>query len=125
MKGNDIYFLATMLDPRIKTKWVEDYVENPAKVIARLRTFLKDSYYHELELPSADEDALYKSLEYRFLKPYATDTDVDEEHNIDRYLDSPRVKHKPVTARTSKVKTRFTRRRITLDLVGKCVYSRI
>ncbi len=82
MNSNDIYFLAMMLDPRIKTKWVEDHVENPTKVIACLRTFLKDSYYHELELPSIDEDALYKSLEYRFLKPYATDTDIDEEHDI-------------------------------------------
>jgi len=51
-------------------------------------------YYHEVELPFADKNDLYKSLEYRFLKPYAVDIDMDDEHDIDWYIDSPRVKHK-------------------------------
>ena len=28
MKDNDIYFLATILDPRIKTQWIRDNLEN-------------------------------------------------------------------------------------------------
>jgi hypothetical protein len=95
IKNNDIYFLATILDPRIKTKWIKDYIKNLIKIITHLRTFFKDFYYHELELSSADEDILYKSLEYRFLKPYATNTDVNKEHDIDRYFNFLRVKYKP------------------------------
>jgi hypothetical protein len=95
MKDNDIYFLATILDPRIKTKWIEDHIDDADKIIARLRQFLKSTYSHDVELPSADDNTLYKSLEYHFLKPYATDINMDDEHDIDRYLDSPRVKHKP------------------------------
>jgi len=51
-------------------------------------------YYREVELPTADEGELYKSLEYRFLKPYSVDVDTNDEHDINRYLDTPRVKHK-------------------------------
>ena len=94
MKSNDIYFLATLLDPRVKTQWIKDNLNNANTVIKRLRTFLKAMYHHEVELPSADENDLYKSLEYWFLKPYAVDIDMDDEHDIDRYIDSPRVKHK-------------------------------
>ena len=36
----------------------------------RIRTFLKETYPHEPELPIADENELYKGLEYRFLEPY-------------------------------------------------------
>jgi hypothetical protein len=60
----------------------------------RIRTFLKETYPHEPELPIADENELYKGLEYRFLEPYV-DTNTQDEHDIDRYLDSPRVKHTP------------------------------
>jgi hypothetical protein len=94
MKGNDIYFLATLLDPRIKTQWIKDNLNNVDAVIARLRKFLKDTYYREVELPTADKGELYKSLEYRFLKPYSVDVDIVDEHDINRYLDTPRVKYK-------------------------------
>ena len=94
MKDNDIYFLATILDPRIKTQWIRDNLENADNVIRRIRKFLKETYPHEPELPTADETELYKGLEYRFLQPYV-DTDTQDEHDIDRYLDSPRVKHMP------------------------------
>jgi hypothetical protein len=63
-------------------------------VIIHLRKFLKDTYYHEVELPSTKESDLYKSLEYRFLKPYTVDIDTDDEHDIDRYIDTLCVKHK-------------------------------
>jgi len=39
-------------------------------------------------VPIADENELYKGLEYRFLEPYV-DTNTQDEHDIDRYLDSP------------------------------------
>ena len=63
-------------------------------IIERLRKFLKATYHHEIDLPPTDESALYQSLEHRFLKPYAQDVDMEEIHDVDQYMDSPRVKHK-------------------------------
>jgi hypothetical protein len=94
IKGNNIYFLATLLDPWVKTQWIKNNLNNTDIVIARLRQFLKDTYHHEVELPSTDESNLHSSLEYRFLKPYSVDVDTDDEHDVDRYLNTQRVKHK-------------------------------
>ena len=52
---------------RIKTQWIRDNLENADDIIRRIRTFLKETYPHEPELPIADENELYKGLEYRFL----------------------------------------------------------
>ena len=51
-------------------------------------------YYRKVELPTTDESKLYKSLKYRFLKPYSVDVDINDKHDIDRYLDTSRVKYK-------------------------------
>ena len=59
--------LQAILDPRIKTQWIRDNFENTDDIIRRIRTFLKETYPHEPELPIADENELYKGLEYRFL----------------------------------------------------------
>ncbi|KAN0069051.1 hypothetical protein V8E54_012680 [Elaphomyces granulatus] len=53
-----------------------------------------ETYPCEPELPTADGNELYKGLEYRFLKPYV-DTNTQDEHDIDQYLDSSRIKHTP------------------------------
>ena len=58
------------------------------------QAFLKETYPCEPELPTADGNELYKGLEYRFLKPYV-DTNTQDEHDIDQYLDSSRIKHTP------------------------------
>ena len=47
-----------------------DNLENADDIIRRIRTFLKETYPHEPELPIADENELHKGLEYRFLEPY-------------------------------------------------------
>jgi hypothetical protein len=94
MKVVDLYFLATILDPRIKTAWIRDNLDDAEEVIDRIRNFLKQTYTCEQELPTRDQDAtVEKGIEYRFLEPYA-DTSNDGEDDIDRYLDSPRVKYK-------------------------------
>src|ERR1700744_4395514 len=59
--------LQAILDPRIKTQWIRDNLENADDIIRRIRTFLKETYPHEPELPIADKNKLYKDLEYRFL----------------------------------------------------------
>ena len=76
--------LQAILDPRIKIQWIRDNLENADDITRRIRTFLKETYPHEPELPIADENELYKGLEYRFLEALRW-----YEHDIDRYLDSP------------------------------------
>ena len=45
IKSNDIYFIATILDPRIKTQWIKDYLLDEANmIIKRVKTFLKNTY---------------------------------------------------------------------------------
>src|ERR1700722_17127131 len=62
--------LQAILGPRIKIQWIRDNLENVDDIIRRIRTFLKETYPHEPELPITDENELYKGLEYRFLEPY-------------------------------------------------------
>ena len=45
IKSNDIYFIATILDPRIKTQWIKDHLPDEANtIIERVKTFLKSTY---------------------------------------------------------------------------------
>jgi hypothetical protein len=74
MKSNDIYFIATVLDPRIKTQWIRDHLPDEAdEIIERIKKFLKEAYPFEPKLPSHEDPNAYKSLEYRFLLPYTTE----------------------------------------------------
>jgi hypothetical protein len=93
MEGNDIYYLATILDPRIKTQWIKDHIDNADEVIQRIRTFLKATYPPEPELPANEQNDIYKSLEYRFMLPYQAESTV-EDFDIDSYLNTPRIKYK-------------------------------
>ena len=44
LEEHDLYYITTILDPRVKTKWIEENTENPTKVIDRIKSFLKSSY---------------------------------------------------------------------------------
>jgi len=44
MSEHDLYYVALVLDPRVKTKWIQDNVPNLTVVIDRIRTFLKATY---------------------------------------------------------------------------------
>jgi hypothetical protein len=44
MKENMIYFVALILDPRIKTCWIKKNMEDPDTLIEEIRTFLKATY---------------------------------------------------------------------------------
>ena len=93
MTDNDIYYLTTILDPRIKIQWIKDNIEDAEKIINRIRTLLKVIYPPESELSPNEENDIYKSLEYRFIASYYIDITTDD-FDIDRYLDSPRIKYK-------------------------------
>ena len=93
IEGNDIYYIATILDPRIKTQWIKDHVENADDIIRRICTFLKATYPPEPELPTNEQSDDYKSLEYRFMIPYQAELAIDD-FDIDWYCDTPRVQYK-------------------------------
>jgi len=43
IKDNDIYYIASFLDPRIKTKWLKTLPDGE-RIIDRIRVFLKKAY---------------------------------------------------------------------------------
>lgn len=95
MLQSDIFFIATVLDPRIKTKWIRDNVNKPDEVIDRIRAHLKASYPPppDPDLPSNTDKEAFQTLEYQFLAPFLDQqADDDVDNDIDTYLDSPCVK---------------------------------
>ena len=44
LEDHDFYYLATVLDPRIKTRWIKENIETPDEVIDRIRKLLKATY---------------------------------------------------------------------------------
>jgi hypothetical protein len=93
MSEHDLYYVASVLDPRVKTKWIQDNVPNPTAVIDRIRTFLKATYpLPDTPLPDNIQES-FQTLEYQFLEPYLQSTDSPQEHDINSYLDSPRVRY--------------------------------
>ena len=56
-------------------------------MIQRVRTFLKQTYPPELELP-VHSSTEHKSLEYKFLEEFETNTVSNNASDIDRYLDT-------------------------------------
>jgi hypothetical protein len=94
MKGNDIYLLATILDPRIKTQWIKNNLAIDAETIVnRLRTFLRTTYPPEVELPSLQApEQQKKSIQYSILEEFqSTTSGVASTSDIDRYFDTPPV----------------------------------
>ena len=95
MDEHDLYYIATVLDPRMKTKWIEENVPNPRTIIDRIRTFLKATYpLPDTPLPEPTTQDVFQSLEYQFVAPFLDQSSDDAlEHDIDTYLDSPRVRY--------------------------------
>ena len=94
MQGNDIYYIAAVLDPRVKTRWLKSNVKNAAQIIARIKRFLNATYPPELQLPRRSPLSQHKSLEYLFLQEFETNTTAADDSDIDRYLDSPPIQFK-------------------------------
>jgi hypothetical protein len=90
VKCNDIYYIASILDPRIKTKWLK-MLPDGEKIIVRIRAFLKKAYPAQKKPTSTALSANYKSLEYRFLEAFQpTQYDISES-DIDQYFDTPTI----------------------------------
>ncbi|KAJ5900313.1 uncharacterized protein N7473_004383 [Penicillium subrubescens] len=69
VKDNDIYYIASILDPRIKTKWLKTLPDRD-KIIDRIRAFLKKAYHTPEQPASTALSTNYKSFEYRFLEAF-------------------------------------------------------
>lgn len=90
VKDNDIYYIASVLDPRIKTKWLKTLPDGE-KIIDRIKTFLKKAYPTPKQPISTALNTSYKSFEYRFLEAFQpTQYDVAES-DIDQYFDTPTI----------------------------------
>jgi hypothetical protein len=88
MKKNDIYWVACVLDPRIKTKWLKRNIPEADEIIGRIKAFLKKAYPVEPELPSQSREVSQKqkkSLAYEYLEEYGASVAVEDD--IDRYFD--------------------------------------
>jgi pantothenate kinase len=51
MKSNDMYWIASILDPRIKTNWLKKNHPNAQDIIARIKKFIKEAYPTKQQLP--------------------------------------------------------------------------
>lgn len=95
LKDSDFYYLATVLDPRVKTEWIKQNLRDPDEVIRRVRDLLKATYLPlDSQLPDNSQDE-YQTLEYQFLLPFLGASQDSNDSDIDQYLDSPPVRYKP------------------------------
>ncbi|EED20921.1 conserved hypothetical protein [Talaromyces stipitatus ATCC 10500] len=90
VKCNDIYYIASILDPQIKTKWLK-MLPDGEKIIVRIRAFLKKAYPAQKKPISTALSANYKSLEYRFLEAFQPIQYNISESDIDQYFDTPTI----------------------------------
>jgi hypothetical protein len=90
IKGNDIYYIASVLDPRIKTKWLKTLPDGE-KIIDRIRAFLKKAYPTQKQPVSTALSTNYKSFEYRFLEAFQPTQYNVVECDIDQYFDTPTI----------------------------------
>jgi hypothetical protein len=93
MREHDFYFIASVLDPQVKTRWLKDNVKSANQIIERIKTFLKAIYTLEVEetLPKRSRSQ-HKSLEYKMLVEYESQPQELIENDINKYFDSPTVK---------------------------------
>ena len=90
MKANLTFYLAAVLDPRIKTNWIKKNVTNADLVIDDIKKFIKKAYPPEVKLPEHPTAPLKKTnLELDFLEEYALIVTVNDD--VDRYFNEPPV----------------------------------
>ena len=85
MKENDTYWIASILDPRVKTAWLWKNSTNEANtIITRIKKYLRDSYPTEkkqMQEPILQE----KSFESDFLRQYTSTEQILSYWSVFRY----------------------------------------
>jgi hypothetical protein len=82
--------IASVLDPRIKTKWLKTLPDGE-KIIDRIREFLKKAYSTTKQPVSIAPSTNWMSFEYRFLEAFQPTQYYVAESDIDKYFDTPTV----------------------------------
>lgn len=95
MRTNDIYWVACILDPRVKTKWLLKNVPEARQIVQQIKDKIKKKYQVADELPESQNSQQLgskkkKSLSFSFLEEYAETILTDDD--VERYLDTPTVK---------------------------------
>ncbi|CAI7663761.1 unnamed protein product, partial [Penicillium palitans] len=90
VRENDIYYIASVLDPRTKTKWLKTLPDGE-KIIDRTRAFLKKAYPTPNQPASIAPSTNYKSFEYRFLEAFQPTQYNVAESDIDQSFDTPTI----------------------------------
>jgi hypothetical protein len=92
MKKQDIYYVASVLDPRIKTSWIKKHLPDEAdNVVIRIQAYLHTAFPFQPELPPHPYDKS-RGIQLDILddiNPYTLDSS-----DIDTYLDTPVVQWK-------------------------------
>ena len=82
-----MYQIACILDPRIKTNWLKKNHPNADEIITRIKSFLKEAYLPEQELPlrpPREAEKAKLSIEMDFLQEYGSAVTADDD--IERYF---------------------------------------
>ncbi|KAJ5121643.1 uncharacterized protein N7515_009604 [Penicillium bovifimosum] len=82
VKDNDIYYIAHVLDPRIKTKLIKELPDGE-KIIGRIREFLKNAYSPPTQSISTTSPLSW----YEYWSPLDNAAGCD----IDKYFDTPTI----------------------------------
>lgn len=90
VKDNDIYYIASVLDPRIKTKWLKTLLDGE-RIIGRIRAFLEKAYSTPKQPILTTTSTNWKSFEYRFLEAFQPTQANAAESDIDKYFDTPTI----------------------------------
>ena len=89
MKANDIYWIACILDPRVKSNWLKKNLIDSDEILIRINQFIKDSCLPDEELPESQREEFSRGFEDDFLQEYGSAVSTDDD--IDRYFDLPGI----------------------------------
>jgi hypothetical protein len=89
-----MYWIACVLDPRIKIKWIEKNYLDIEEIIARIKGYLKKAYIPEEQLLVSligKQEKFRVDIEMEFLQEYGSAVSADDD--IERYFNSPQVSY--------------------------------
>lgn len=87
VEENDTYWIACVLDPRIKTNWLRRNTSDPSGIISRIKKYLKESYPLTMSDKTQEPpQKRKKGLDFELLEEYGSRVTFDDD--IDRYFNT-------------------------------------